>query len=179
VSQLGSATWEWNGAAWTQLATSLPPYARGRGALVHDERRRQTLFAFERTWVLSTSPAAASAYGSACGAAPPTLLAFGAPRLGRADFALDVHTHANAPVPVVVALALQPGALPLPGGCTLQLASVDAAAFALANASGFASLRLGAPDDVRFRGLPVFAQAFALTAMGLQTSGGLRLQLGD
>ena len=172
-------TWEWDGTTWTQLPASVPALGGPRGMLVRDPVRQQTLLVTDRTWLLSATPAAATAYGSACGAAAPTLLAFGTPRLGRTDFAFDVYAHANAPTPVVVALSLHQGTAPIPGGCTLWLASIDAAAFALTDARGFATLRLPIPDDARLRGTAVFAQAGALVTAGLQTSGGLRLVLGD
>jgi hypothetical protein len=176
VSSTG-VSWEWDGTAWAPIA-SMAPYLR-RGSLVHDARRQQTVLVTDRTWVLSRAPAAAVAYGSACGAAAPRLIAFGAPRVGRHDFAVDVHAAANAATPVFVAFSVLPGSRPLPGGCTLLLANVDALGFVQTDASGFASVRLPLPDDVAARGATVFLQAGVLGGGVLSTSAGLRLLLGD
>lgn len=181
-------TWEWDGAAWTQVVVAASPPGRvGHGMVYEAAWQRVLVFGGDYfhgdTWLYGSQPRAEAApFGTGCGAGPSLpALAATPPALGASAMLLDLVDGPPA-APCLLAVATASRATPV-GTCTVHLDGVISSTFHVSNGSGFASRRIVIPPLVPLRGLQVFAQGFALDATapppGLATTNALRLTVGD
>lgn len=141
--------------------------------------------------VLSTAPLGlyAEDLGPGCGAPAPVLFAAGSPQratIGNASFTLQsAQNPAGAGCAFV--LTLQPGSLPLGGGCTLYSSSwagLVAPWMVVSDGQGLAQMPLPIPNDPTFEGIDLCFQAANVTAGGaflgaFDLSNGLRVRIGS
>ena len=171
------STWSWNGASWTRWPDG--PY--GTRAIVAVPRLGSVLAPFGGA-MLTTQPAAVSAFGSGCpgSAGQPTLRPFGLPSLGNGSYAFDLRTMLAGQAAALVAFGFVGANQQLPGGCTLLLDPV-AMQFALAS-DGFVAVPLAVPDDLGLRGVSILAQGVVLdpaAPAGFAVTAGVGTAIGD
>ena len=174
-------TWEWDGQTWTQLAVASPPPASLGARMAFDLAtgdhvlgpgtvcgRLLPCFTNTGSWRLAIPVApAATSFGTGCGGSGGALtLGCDEPYLGNAAFSFEVR-NAPAGAPCAVALSAVQQTVPLGAGCTAYLGAPFAdVLFATANAAGVARARNAVPDEPRFVGATLYAQAVALDPQG-------------
>jgi hypothetical protein len=160
VLTAGSATtptWSWNGTSWSQL-----PDAPFGANVLTAEPRLGTVFAPLAGALLTTQPAAVTAFGSGCAgsAGTPTLRPFGRPGLGNASYAFEIETATTSPAAMIAAHGFATASVPLPGGCALLVTPV---VFSVVLApAGFGAFPLAIPDELALRGATIFTQGAVL-----------------
>lgn len=176
----GDQRCEWDGAAWTLLGS-----AEG-GQLLFDPVRGTTLvYDVLRLRTETVMPAAAAAFGSACGSTGsttlPSLGAFRRPVVGDRGFYLDVRADGGLR-PAAIGFGWTQASTPLANGCTLRIGQTFHTVLWFTDPAGVVHQPLPLPNDLALRGLPLFAQAAVLDPRapgGFTLSQGLRLDLGD
>jgi hypothetical protein len=189
------AVWAWDGVTWQSLADDPRLVLRTDCAAAHDPTWGRTLLyggtsqlpslplrAPNPWWFGDLVPAAVQSVGTACGgpSGVPALIA-DEPYLGNLDFRIDL-VGAAAGAPCLFGFALQTGASPLPGGCTLYLTAPWSVLPAVTAANGRAAVRGPVPAAPSLRGATLHAQAMALdpgAPLGVALTAGLRLVVGD
>ncbi|MCA8949797.1 MAG: hypothetical protein KDE27_09865 [Planctomycetes bacterium] len=174
------AMWEWDGNQW--LARQATPTNFASNGIVFDRRRGVVLADATDVMTFTDRVARAERFGQGCGPTNrvPRLGTFGEPVLGEPAFGLDV--VGTAPNSLCITGLSFGGVTPTGSGCELLLAPGIAALVGITNGSGFAHFPQPLPQWESFRGVELFAQAFALDALapnGYALSQGLKLVLGD
>jgi hypothetical protein len=179
-------TWEWAGSSWTLVPTKVVPLGSTDGAMAYDAaRRRVVLVGAGGTWCFAPpaapvtspmkprAPARAACRTSAAATHSWATRASGCNccRRGRAPRAGFV-------------LAGAPDNLALGGGCSLYVKGAMIPLASASNPLGYAeTFPLAIPLDATLRGGSLYAQAVVVdplvAPLGLATSGGLRIVLGD
>jgi len=183
-SRILGDTWEWDGigSSWIQQSLSTNPQPQA-SPMVYDAKRRAILMFGDRTWFYGSQVAAShAAIGTSCpGTNGPPILSGGVPFLGNSGMVLDT-ISARASAPCAFGLAAASQNLSLGGGCSLYLSGAIVLLPATSNASGFASISFGIPDDPALQGGLVYAQGVVADPLGAfggaAFTGGLRLTLG-
>ncbi len=156
-------TWRWNGSTWDLMTGVTPPFwSRHDSSLVcATDLRRARLWAFTGTWLWQRSNLLAAAGDGApgCGSPPPSVTAFGPPRLGDAGFRLDL--RAGPGQPALLGLSLGTGAVPVAPGCQWHLGPT-VALVVVTDAAGFVSAPLPIPDGPAWLGITLHVQGAAL-----------------
>jgi hypothetical protein len=137
------------------------------------------------TFVLTSTPADAIAFGQGCAGSNgvPQLSAAGRPRVGNSGFSVHIGI---VPAQALTAflLGLYPASIPLPGGCTQLLQNPLTLGLAAANAAGYAVTPLPIPNSAALAGVVILAQGACIDPAGAyqniaSLTGGLRLALGQ
>lgn len=181
--------WEWDGSQWTQWNVPPGPEPQTGASMVYDARNARLLLtggqSFGRltdTWVLGPAgPAAATDFGTGCGAGSPPVLRSDLPFLGNAGHSLEVRAAPQRPVLLLAGLGAANVALP--GGCTLLVQSPLVPALISTNAHGIARHGVPVPFSPALRGATVHFQAavhdLSGPLAGTSWTRGLRLVVGD
>ncbi|MCI0689375.1 MAG: hypothetical protein L0Y54_19390, partial [Sporichthyaceae bacterium] len=183
-------TWTWDGTSWSQLPTTQNPLA---GVDLAYDSRRGRVIGVETKW-LGTAPyalrlwelgvitaAAATTAGMGCGSVTPSIGTLGVPRVGRAQFAIDV---GRAPVNALGALifAAGPASIPLGSGCSLYIDPTVTVSLPFAtSAFGYSSQTIPIPVQVPI-GAALYIQGVMLDAgspIGLALTDRLDLTFGE
>lgn len=169
-------TWEFDGAAWTQVDSRPSPSA----PQVLFDPRRGRLVAYDGDTVSewTPTPARLDVVGTGCGDPVPVLTATARPRIGDDLFGLEVLVAPGSPV--VFAIADRLLVTPLGGGCQLEIGAPMATALHIATSGGLAAQPVPLPLWPGLRGLEVHSQAGGLSATGgLSLTSALRIRVGD
>ncbi|MCA8952754.1 MAG: hypothetical protein KDE27_24805 [Planctomycetes bacterium] len=155
----GARLHEWDGVSW---ATT--PFIGG-STLQHFEDRAagvtRALSIYNET-LLVGEPAAATVRGTGCASGPtPALLTHGRPRVGNADFALEVATYAPGNV-ALIALGLATANQPLGNGCTLLVGNPIGVQVLVARPTGEATMPLPLPATAATAGIVFHTQALVV-----------------
>lgn len=182
IGSQGNRIFEWNGTTWT--GAPITPSITSQHRLVTDLVRQRVLSFGEAVAVLTTSPAAATAYGAGCALGPsPGLLALGDPRPGNAEFQLELGAlSASAPTFLVLGFTAQNVALG--SGCASLVGGPTATRFALASPGGQAVYPVPIPNAAGLLGVTFQTQGAvvepARSLLGTVTlTAGLQVTVGD
>ncbi|MCC7061162.1 MAG: hypothetical protein IT456_00040 [Planctomycetes bacterium] len=172
--QLVAQTFAWNGATWSAISS-------GPALRVFDQVRGVSLAHLANLSVVESATAAATQrFGIACGTGTTSLVAYGVPRLGSANFHVDLRTDA-AQRPAMFGFGLSTGNQPLGNGCVLLLQNAFASRLWFTDAFGFVQLPVPLPSDPALRGVVLHSQCAVLDPASpgsLAMSQGLTLRLG-
>lgn len=185
-------TWEWDGTSWQRVTTSPSPPAQADAGFVYDPAG-QRLFMLPgstgTTWATGAwhygtglVQTEVSHYGAACASGPAAMIAArSTPSIGKTSFGFDC-VGLPAAQPWVLGLSSAAASIPW-FGCTVLIDPVASLFLAgVANAGGFASIRIPLPLDVNLRGGTLHAQGIWLDAQsssGIALTRGLRAVIGD
>lgn len=170
--------WRYRNGNWSWVFSDANPQLGGDVVM---DPRRQRLVSNKGTVIAewTTTPAAVTSIGAACGAPAPVLHARARPRIGEAGFGLEARTESIQPV--LFALATAQGNFPIGNGCTIWIRGSMFSVVVPANFAGVSDLPIPIPASGSLRGVVLYAQAVTpgVGGVGLRWSQGLRLQLGD
>ncbi len=173
-------TWEYRNRDWVLLASQADPLLGSAISFFDLSRSRLGLFDGNGLFEWSDAEGTVDGFGAGCGAPPPRLLCRTRPRLGTAEFGLEVFAEPQRAA--LFGLGWGQGSVPLGSGCTLLVQPVAATAFVVTDGRGIALQRIPLPPSSGLRGLVLWAQAAVLAPLrpaGLEASRGLRIRLGD
>lgn len=169
--------WELVDTGWSLRGSRASTFSAGRA--VYDWQAEAVVVTnggsmFEWT----TTPARVTAYGSGCGATPPTIALRERARVGSTS---GFELHGPAQLPCVFVLDDAGATLPLGNGCTQLVADITMTWFAVTDTHGVASTRVTIPISAA-RGATAFAQAAILDPTapgGFATTSGLQITIGN